>query len=104
MNFKHADEEWRRKQLGLFDRKSLPPNPFHQGSQNWRIYEHIEKNGWVKNIEILGGFGGPPIMNTTGRASAIRQYLEKHGFMFPSREVGNGVYLYEVIEAVEVAA
>jgi len=104
VNFREADQKWRREQLGLFDRKPMPPNPFHQGSQNWRIYDYVEQHGRVKNIEILHGLGGPPIMNTTGRASAIRQYLEKHGFTFPSRQLGDGVFLYEVIESVEVAA
>jgi len=82
-------------QLGLFDHRPLPPNPFKPGSQNSRLYERV-KLGAVTNGEIIYGMR---IANSTGRASEIREFLAPYGFHLDCRRVDGSEFVYEIREA-----
>ena len=76
---------------------SLPPCPWPAGSQKQRIYRRLAAYGRVRNVEILLGLGGPRIMNTTGRCSEIRSYLQPHGIDLHCHPVNDsGVYEYRI--------
>ncbi len=82
-------------QTDLFE-NPLPPNPYPTGSQKFRIYNRLARYGRVKNVEIMLGLGGPRIMNTTGRASEVRDFLRDHGICLHCTRINAGLFEYEV--------
>ncbi len=82
-------------QTSIFD--ILPPkNPYRLGSQCFRIYEYLLKNGRVTNRDIRYGLGGREIYNTTGRASSIREFLAPHGIKLECQRVKDGLFEYRL--------
>lgn len=86
----------------------FPANPYQSGSQKDRIYGRLKRYKRVTNVEIMYGLGGPRIMNTTGRASEIRKYLERQGWCLDCRPVNPdivpGVWEYRAIHFKEEGA
>lgn len=80
------------EQLGIFNQRPFPPNPWPHGSQKWRLYERM-KEGPVTNAEIVRTHG---IFNSTGRCSEIREYLAPHGYHLQCRRVNKGLFEYSI--------
>lgn len=78
--------------MGLFCAHEYPANPFTYGTQSWRLYDRL-KDGPVTNIEITRDMH---IMNSTGRASDVRDFLEKEGYQLIAKSMGNGIYEYRI--------
>ncbi len=82
-------------QQSMFDLIPMyPPNPFKPGSQNFRVYSRLVRYGRVKNIEIMLDLGGPRIMNTTGRAADVRDFLKPHGIKLHCERIHDGLFEY----------
>lgn len=79
-------------QLNLFGGHEYPKTPFTYGSQSWRLYERL-KEGPITNIEIIRSMN---IVNSTGRASEVREFLEKNGYQLIAQAKGGGVYEYRI--------
>lgn len=80
------------EQLGIFDQRPLPPNPWKAGTQNFRLYERM-KQGPVTNAEIVRTHG---IFNSTGRVSDIREFLAPHGIRVECQRVHDGLFEYSI--------
>jgi len=86
--------------------ESFPPNKFKPGSQNWRVFNEVKRYRRVLNVEIMRGLGGPPIMNTTGRCSDVRDHLAKYGWILSDAqpvnpEIQPGVFEYRAKQIME---
>lgn len=84
----------------------FPPNKFKPGSQNWRVFNEVKRYHRVLNVEIRRGLGGPEIMNTTGRASDVREYLSMFGWILSDAkpvnpEIQPGVFEYLAEQIME---
>jgi len=82
--------------MGKATTKDIPPNPFKNGTQCYRIYRRLLMYRRVTNVEINLGLGGPRILNTTGRCSSIRGYLKDHGIALHCDRVRAGLFEYRV--------
>jgi hypothetical protein len=81
-------------QTSIFDQPQYPPNPYPIGSQKWRVYNRLSRYQRVTNIEVMMGLGGPRIMNTTGRLSEIRSFLEPHGIKLHCERLHDSLFEY----------
>lgn len=85
------------KDPDVWTHKSLPPNPYKPGSQNYRLYSRLSRYKRVLNFEIQLGLGGPRILKYTNRVSECRSYLQRYGLNLTCRAIKDGgVYQYEV--------
>lgn len=80
------------EQLGIFNQRPFPPNPWKAGTQNFRLYERM-KQGPVTNAEIVRTHG---IFNSTGRVSDIREFLAPHGIKLHSERLHDGKWEYRL--------
>ncbi len=79
-----------------FDQPQIPPGPWKPGSQCFRIYHRLIRYNRVTNVEINMGLGGPRIMNTTGRCSSIRAFLQNHGIKLRCERLNGGLFEYRI--------
>lgn len=75
---------------------SIPPNPFRNGSQNFRLYNRLAECGPMTNAEIVREMS---ILKYTGRLTDIRQHLEGTGWTVKSTELDGGLWRYEIVRA-----
>ena len=70
-----------------------PPNPFHAGTQNHRLYERLTK-GPIYNHEIVHDLN---ILKYTGRLSNVREAVRPYLINLEAKRIERGRWKYRLI-------